>query len=222
MAGKPSLSIEHFRQFPNGHAVPDRNRVKTHEAGLRRIEHIALNTNAVDGIGPIQQNKAFAVFGRGFHRQRHSRNIRVKPGADVLDVEDKNIKIPQHLGSRFPRLPIQAANRQIINRIDLVINPVARLLFAPQTMFRAEKGHDSHAGHPPEYIYDEPSITIVRRMVGDDTKALAFKHTLILTHAVQSGLYRAVTTGQHHERTQDSSQFWKLHLFNPYPPLFSA
>src|SRR5438876_407659 len=108
---KTALNIEHLRQFAQGHAVSQRNRVKGREAALAAINR-AFDTDAVDRVHAVEHDESQALFARGFEAIAHRGDVRIEAATDVLNVKHECVEILQLC--RFGRAPgaVKTVNRQ--------------------------------------------------------------------------------------------------------------
>ncbi len=76
------------------------------------VENGALHVNAINRVGPIEDNEPLSVFRGGLQGQSHRGNVGVKTRPDVLDVEHEGIDLSKLLGGRSACLGIQAVDAQ--------------------------------------------------------------------------------------------------------------
>src|SRR2546422_10853864 len=101
-----TLSIIHPGLFANRHAVTQRPRMKTDEAGWLG-QHRTINCHSIDGIDPIQNIELNVRFGGCLQAQTHRAAVSVKPAADVLDIKDERIKAFELFRRGFVSLAIE-------------------------------------------------------------------------------------------------------------------
>src|SRR4051794_20050258 len=94
-----------------------RNRELPDEGRKRRVEKIPLDLLTADGIRPVADDDVDAVAGGRAHAVRGRVDKRVYAGADVLQIDDENVDIPQHLGGRLAGFAVEGENRHAATRI---------------------------------------------------------------------------------------------------------
>ena len=105
---------------------------------------IAFNLQPAYGVGAVQYNKFFSVFGGSFHGKSHSADICERTAADVLYVIYQYIDVFQHFRGRFACLAVEGINGQPGGGVFYVGHMVACMYIAAHAMFRTIKGYEVH------------------------------------------------------------------------------
>jgi len=74
------------------------------------IQDRAGNGSTVDRVWPVEYNESNVVFGSSLHGLAQGRNIGIKPGTNILDVEDQRIYSAQHVAGRPTGAAVQTEN----------------------------------------------------------------------------------------------------------------
>ena len=64
--------------------------------------------NEVIGVGAITDDESLPLFGARFHKVVHRGDIGIEACTDILQVEDKEVDIGEHLGGRALALSVEA------------------------------------------------------------------------------------------------------------------
>jgi hypothetical protein len=80
------------------------------QRGVLRNESVL--PHARDRIRPVEHDDFHALLGRRFHDEAEDVDVLVEPRADLLDVEDDDLHIPEHLGRGLMVLAVEIVLRQ--------------------------------------------------------------------------------------------------------------
>lgn len=131
----------------------------------------SLDDRAADRIGTIEHPELFPKLPRTLHRVRHRRDVRVRPRADVLNVEEQHVDSSQHLGARMTRRAVEAEYGEARLRINRRGNRGAGAAIAAEAMFRRIDRLEANVAVVADRVDDrfEPRCDAAR--VGDDADA---------------------------------------------------
>src|SRR5262249_4787572 len=72
----------------------------------------SLDLNAIDRVGPVENDETLAIIACGLHGQSHRIYESVYTSSDILNVEHKRIEIYEHIRRWFASLSIKRKGRQ--------------------------------------------------------------------------------------------------------------
>ncbi len=128
------------RQLGDGQTVAHGDGRQAHEAGKRRIQESSFCGLAPQGVGPVQNQHADALGCAGLQTVGQGPHVRVDPCPDVLQINDQELQVPQHLLFRHAGLRVEAVDRDAEMRLHGVAGfHHVVLLLAPQTVLRCEE-----------------------------------------------------------------------------------
>ena len=127
------------------------------------------------GSGRSRYDEAFARFGRRLHRQRHRIEIGIKACPNILDIEDQDIDVRQHLGSRLFDLAVETVHGQAGGGVGPAVHLDPRRFRAAQAVLGTEQGDHAHARHLAKDIDDVRALAVVRGVISDDPDPFAFE-----------------------------------------------
>ena len=87
--------------------------VTSHKTLATGINHRACDHQATDGIGAVEDDQLFTMFGGGEHAFFHCRDVSVEAAADILDVVNQTIDVCELLGGGSTRFAVQRINGQL-------------------------------------------------------------------------------------------------------------
>ena len=105
-----ALGGEKPRELARSHAMPDRDRVQTHEREECRILRRAFDLSA-ERVRPVADDEPLPELGACLHREQHRPVVRVVPAADVRDVEHEGVEVGEVAACRRQALPRRAVER---------------------------------------------------------------------------------------------------------------
>ena len=166
--------VEQPRQLPDGHPVPQRNRIQADERLEPALEHRPFDRHAPDGIRPIAHDDRHLEARRALQAVGHRVDEGVDARADVLQVDDEDVEVPQHRLGRLPRFAVERVDRHAwravaaVRRLDHVV-----LQVGVEAVLRTEDRGERHAFGAREPIADMDELGVDRGRVGDDADATA-------------------------------------------------
>src|SRR5439155_8384229 len=83
----------------------------SYERAVVRIQPRTLNRHSIDWVWSIEHNNVNVLALAGAHRQIHRPNKGVVARADVLQINQQEIEILQHLARRLAMFAVQTVNR---------------------------------------------------------------------------------------------------------------
>src|SRR5262249_31292437 len=118
-----------------------RNRIHSDKRLVAWFQNTAFNTDAADWIWAVEHNHALAVCARSLHCKSHRIDKGVNPRPHILQVENQNVDIAEHLFGRFPHLAIKRPGHYAREWIAKAFpfNHVV-LSFTANAMLRAKEG----------------------------------------------------------------------------------
>lgn len=166
---------KHQCQLTDGHAMPDRNAMKTDEGLLPFIEQRASDIDAVNRVRSIEYDEANTVLGRRLHRVAHGGDVGVKTRTNLLNVEHKDVDIAEH-GSRWPTiLAIQTDDRNSRGRLNAVAD-FGDVELTRDAVFGTEDSGESNIVGGMQNFNAAAAGAINARMIGDETDAQIAEH----------------------------------------------
>src|SRR6266568_19594 len=83
----------------------------SYKRAVVRIQPRTLNRHGIDWVWSIEHNNVNVLALAGAHCEIHRPNKGVVAHADVLQINQQEIKIPQHLARRLAMFAVQTINR---------------------------------------------------------------------------------------------------------------
>ena len=101
--------------------------------------------NEVIGVGAITDDEGLPLFSASLHEVVHRGDIGIEARTDILQVEDEEVNIGEHLGGRALALPVEAhyGKPRLLVHTTTYILPCIDL--ATKTMLRDEETYDIDA-----------------------------------------------------------------------------
>ncbi len=87
-----------------------RHRQEPHERRKQRVQDGTLHLRPADGVGAIEHDHGDALGRRRPHGEQGGGDVRVRPGPDVLQIDEHHIDFLQHLGGRGAHIPVEAVD----------------------------------------------------------------------------------------------------------------
>ena len=144
---------------------------KEAHSGLSRLPSTA---SAADGVGPVQDEHFHAARPRGFHAVGQGVDERVDPGARILEIDQQDVDVGEHLPTGDAGVPVQAEDRQAQRRIDQVAGLDHVVLFFREKPVLRGKERAQGAGKPlVDQLPGVPQPAVDRRGVAEQTKPKA-------------------------------------------------
>jgi len=124
--------------FAHGKPVPHRHGSSPNETFPSFLQDGPLDRPACR-VGPVQHPYRFAMLGRRLQHISQGRDKCVDSAAQILKIDQHDIACIHRLRRRPPDFAVKAENRNIVNRIKIVLGfDHIVLLVAPQTMLRTK------------------------------------------------------------------------------------
>ena len=198
------FSFEHTGQFADSHTMTHRKPVKTDKGLFTLNQHGAADGEAVDRVGPVENNKTDPVFGCGLHGIAHGRNIGVKAGADILNVKYQCIDTFQHLGRGPVGCSVQTVDLNTGERI-FAVTDLGLIQLAEKTMLRVKKSNQLDVTCRVEELNVSDTQAIDTGLVGNQadfaagelSEAIPFKYIDTCQHYTSRGGGGIQTPGYH-------------------------
>src|SRR5437762_1689109 len=110
------------RELADSFAVTNWNRMHPHERAVVRIQSWTFNRYTIDRVGSVQHHNLNVLTFAGAYCQIQRPNKSVVARADILQVNQEEIEILQHLARRLAMFAVQTVNRYPKSRM-LVTSP---------------------------------------------------------------------------------------------------
>ena len=135
-----TFAIKVPRGLGQSESMPHRHRHSTDEAGKFTIQHRTLEDVAAKRIRPVEHNHGNSFFGSRLKTKAQRPEVGVNARADVLQIDDQDIKTLEHRLSRFAHIGVKTVHRYLSQRIKDVrrLSHVV-LLFGPQAVLRPKQ-----------------------------------------------------------------------------------
>ena len=161
------------RELPHGHAVDIRHAEHSDIALKLGVEPRAVDFQAAERIGPVEDDDGFPVFKARLHRAEHTACVGVRPRPDVLQIYDEGVDFFEHLGRRLAVLAVERVHRQPRAAVYFVENRHVRLLVAVNSVLRSEQRDELYVFCAPQDVYGARPKPVDARGVGEQPHALA-------------------------------------------------
>ena len=170
---------DHAGEFAHGEAVDVGHAEGADVAHPGGVERRAVDLEAAEGIGAVEDDDLFAVFEAGLDGELHRAGERVAARADVLQVDDEGIDVLQLGGGGLEAFAFvgDAAVERIDHdagaRIDLVGIFFLGGEIAVDAVFAGVEGDEFHAGRAAEDLDGADAVAVDAGGVGEEADAFA-------------------------------------------------
>ena len=144
--------------------------------------------NEVIGVGAITDDEGLPLFGASLHEIVHRGDIGVEARTDILQVEDKEVDIGEHLGGRALALSVEAhygKSRLLVHAATYVL-PCIDL--APKTMLGDEEAYDIDA-------FGEEGIYKMRARTSDERTLIDHQRDALTLEGGEEEIHALSTHG---------------------------
>ena len=181
------VGVHHFGKLAQGHSVANRQRVVVHRRHLADLEHGASHVDAVDGIGPIEDDDPQAALGGGPHGRVQGRCVGEETRAHVGKIHDNRVDggrqdhRPRPRGTRRARRQrptIQAADGKLGFRVDAIFD--ALVSTGRQAVLGAEQGDESKIAAAGQHVGCARAVARAGAIVGQKRKAQSAQASEVL------------------------------------------
>jgi hypothetical protein len=127
-------------KFADCFSMTHRDWMKTDERFVIQIKQRPLGSDAIDRIWPIENDNFCVRFLASAHAEIHCPDKGVATRPDVLQINEQDIEVFQHVRSRLAMFAVQTMNRNVKTRM-LITSPFYHVVLrlAEKPMLRAEE-----------------------------------------------------------------------------------
>lgn len=114
--------------------------METHKRSVIGVKQWALACDAINRIGPVENDDLYARLFTGAHTEIHRPDKRVIACPYILEINEQNIEIFQHFRGRLAVFAVQTVNGNVKTRM-LVTFPFHHVVLrlAEKPMLRTKK-----------------------------------------------------------------------------------
>lgn len=213
---RDKLGLKQRCQFSDGHTVTHRDLMKANKRLGAFVEYGAINRNAINGVGPVQNHKFNVAFSRRLHRETHCRYVGVKTRAYVLNIEYQCIDATKHGGGRLPVFSVQAINLKAGAGVFGIVN-VGGIENALDAMFGAEDRIERDIRRSVQELDRARAMSVDARVITNQADFLSCKRVKVIglqdidscLHRLAAAQLRFGATGVNKQRENDDEIKWE-------------
>jgi hypothetical protein len=199
LAAEPEDVVAHAGHLAGGEAVPVGARHPADERAVIVADGAALDVDAAQRVGPIEDDDLDAERRRGLHHVQERPDVGVVARADVLDVVDHRVEAGEHLGMRPQRglvLAVERIHRQAGDRVAGLGDADHVLSVAANAVLGAEQADDVDA-LLDEGVDDVPQVGRHRGRIDQETDAFSGEAGIAGEDAREAGVEHGVVKVAH-------------------------
>ena len=175
----PNCSLNSRASSPIGHPVAHRNRIQADERFEPGHEHRPFDRAPPIGFGRSQTITLMPWLLRRLQAVGHGVDVGVDARADVLQIDDQDVEVPQHLRRRLARLAVERIDRHAphARRARARVSIMLSCTSDRNPCCGPKMAASLAVGRAAQPIGDVPELAVDRRRIADDADAAAVEPT---------------------------------------------